>query len=357
MMETKTKMQMTIDEGVEFWNDSCVVKELTEAVSAGAVGATSNPVIVENAVRSEPDRWLPLLDGLLREYPKTTEDEIAGKFIEKIGQRAASLLEPIYRKTEGQQGFLCLQINPKFYPSVEKMVEHGKNLARVAPNIAVKCPATMEGIEVIEELTANGININATVSFSISQVLSVAEAIERGIDKAHRLSVDTRKLHPYVTIMVGRIDDQMKRSVVKENVTMDPGYLNWAGIAVFKKAYALFKKRGYQSKLLAAAYRHHLQWSELIGENLILSIPYKWWRQFNDSDIPIEKTIEKPVDERIVKTLYEKIDDFRKIYDEDGMPPEDFIKYGASVCTLNQFLQGYHKVVETVRERRFALLV
>ena len=60
--------------------------------------------------------------------------------------------------------------------------------------------------------------------------------------------------HPYVTIMVGRIDDHLKRLREAENVDVDPELINWASIAIFKNAYAIFKDRGYKSKLLAAAF-------------------------------------------------------------------------------------------------------
>jgi transaldolase len=58
--------------------------------------------------------------------------------------------------------------------------------------------------------------------------------------------------------MVGRLDDWLKVAAEKENITIDPGYLELAGIAVFKKTYQLFRKRGYRIRLLSAAFRNHL---------------------------------------------------------------------------------------------------
>ncbi len=348
-----SRMQQTAELGTEFWNDSCALNELAEAVAQGAVGATSNPVIVGAAVSGDKARWLPVLEGLLREHPEDTEDDAAWRLIATLAKEAAALLAPVHEATGGRKGYLSVQVSPKFYRSTARMVEHGAALAALAPNIAIKCPSTREGIAAMEELTARGINVNATVSFTVPQVLATAEALERGLDRALRAGARAERLHPYVTLMVGRLDDHMKRVVERDGITIDPGHLSWAGIAVFKKAHRLFTERGFRSTLLVAAYRHHLHWSELVGERVIQSIPYGWWKQFNASDVIPRRTLHEPVAQAIVDSLHRKIPDFRRAYDEDGMRAEEFAGYGASAHTLRQFLVGYQQLVELVRDRMF----
>jgi transaldolase len=94
-----------------------------------------------------------------------------------------------------------------------------------------------------------------------------------------------------------------------------------------------------------------MHWSQLIGPNVILSMPYTWWKQFEASDIPVEPTLERPVEPRIVETLLRKFPDFRKAYDEGAIPPADFVRFGATIHTLNQFIGGYHDLLGIVRER------
>jgi transaldolase len=346
-----TKMRLTTERGADFWNDSCALNELGEAVRNGAVGATSNPVIVSTAVKADPGTWTPVLDELVLSMPEAGEDEIAWSLIEAIGRRAAALLEPVYRETGGRKGFLSMQVNPKLYRSSAKMLEHGRRLAALAPNVAIKVPATPAGIAAGVELVASGINVNATVSFTLPQALYVAQAFEGAMDRAKASGVDMPRLHPYVTLMVGRLDDLLQRVLAKEGVSIDPGYLHWAGIAVFKKARGIFRKKGYRSTLLAAAYRHHLHWSQLIGPGVVLSMPYAWWKQFEASDIEVEETLDRPVEPRIVDALYAKFKDFRRAYDENGLAPEEFVHYGATLHTLNQFIGGYQDLLAIVRER------
>jgi transaldolase len=208
-----------------------------------------------------------------------------------------------------------------------------------------------EGIAAMEELTGFGISCNATVSFSVAQAVSVAEAMERGYKKAQENKIDTENLRPCVTIMVGRIDDHITRVIQNQKINVDPGIAHWAGVAVFKEAHRIFKKRGFKAKLLVAAYRHPLHWTELIGSDVLMTIPYGWWTRFNKTDVLPVLSIEKPVDPKILDTLYNQVPDFKMAYEEGAMKLEEFVHYGATVHTLNQFFTGYESLLALVRAR------
>jgi transaldolase len=332
--------------GTELWNDSCALGELREAVEMGATGATSNPVIVLGAVKSDAKTWLPLIDQLGRDFPAATEDDLAWELIHEMGRRAAHLLEG--------RGRLSLQVNPKLFRDAARMLEQGLALSRLAPNTAVKLPCTAAGIEAMEELTARGVTINATVSFSVSQAVAAAEAVDRGLARLARAEDSpgaAARLQPFVTLMVGRLDDHLQRVMAKQGITIDPGHLHRAGIAVAKKAHRIFQARGHRARLLIAAYRHQLHWTELVGKGIILTMPYAWWKQFEASGIRVEETLSRPVDLAVVDELYGKFEDFRKAYDEGGLSPAEFAGFGPSVHTLQQFLSGYQDLICLVRGR------
>ena len=90
---------------------------------------------------------------------------------------------------------------------------------------------------------------------------------------------------PVCTLMVGRLDDWLKVQMEKEQLSVDPGYLEWAGVAVFKKAYQIYQERGYRLRLLSAAFRNHMHWSEFIGGDVVISPPCGWQKRYNASDI------------------------------------------------------------------------
>ena len=336
--------------GADWWNDSGVPDELAEAVALGATGGTSNPVIVSQTAKQHPELCLPILERLLVEHPAATEDDLAWKLLHQLGRDSARRLLPVFEATRGAKGFLSMQVNPKFHPDRDLMVAQAVELAALAPNIAIKVPATAAGVAAMEEMTARGIRINATVSFSVAQVLAVSAAIERGLKRARAAGVSgTDSLHPYITLMIGRVDDHLKRVAEAAHIATTPGVLDQAGIAVFKHAWQILRREGRPGTLLAAAYRHEGHWREIIGPDVLQTVPYTWWKQFDVSSRPVTATLATPIDESVLSELHAKFPDFTRAYAAEGMPPADFARYGATVHTLHQFLAGYADLVAIVR--------
>jgi transaldolase len=242
-----------------------------------------------------------------------------------------------------------MQVNPKFYPNPELMVAQATELASLAPNIAIKAPATEAGLIAMEEMTARGIRINATVSFTVAQALAVSAAIERGLARARSAGRNVENLHPYITLMIGRVDDQLKRAAARDGIAPTSGAVDWAGIAVFKHAHQLFQKSGRPGTLLAAAYRHEGHWADIIGPAVLQTVPYTWWKQFDRSPRIPSLTLDQPIDDAILRELRTHFPDFNRAYDADGLTPSAFLRYGATLHTLDQFLGGYADLLAFVR--------
>jgi len=334
----------------DYWNDSCAVEELTYAVERGATGATSNPSIVLDVLKKEKDHWAPRVRELAAANPAWTEVELTWATIEEMAVRGAGILAPVFDREKGRKGRLSVQTNPANYPDAGRMVEQAVRFAGLAPNIQVKFPATAAGIEAIEEATARGVNINATVSFTVPQALAAAEAVERGLVRWAAAGGDVAAMTPIVTIMIGRLDDWMKVLVERDDIALHPDAPNWAGIAAFKRAYGIFQERGYRSRLLAAAYRHRLHWTELVGGDIIHTFPHAWQVRFNASGIAPVARMDVPVDPALIDDLYDRVPDFRRAYDPDGMTPAEFASYGASARTLRGFIKSYHDLQAAIRD-------
>jgi len=347
----KSKMhEMVSTTPTDLWNDSCSVRELTSAIEHGAVGATSNPTIVLNVLKQEFDLWEDRLAEIIEQNPDWTEVEITWKIFEEIGVKGSELLFPVFEKMNGKKGRLSIQTNPANYRNAERLTEQAVHFHSLAPNIQVKIPVTKSGIEAIEEATYQGVNINATVCFTVPQSLAVAEAVEKGLKRREKEGKPTADMTPVCTIMIGRIDDWLRIVAKRDGIMVDPGALNWAGIACMKKAYKIYKERNYRSRLLAAAYRHHMHWSELIGGDMIHTIPYKWQVLYNKSDIEIKDTMKEPVPEDMLSKLVKYFEDFRKAYDEDGLSIDEFDTFGATVRTLRGFTDSYHELQSVIRD-------
>ncbi|HLY14941.1 MAG TPA: transaldolase family protein [Candidatus Limnocylindrales bacterium] len=332
----------------QYWNDSCSIAELEYAVANGAVGATSNPTIVGEVLKKEADTWLPRIRAIQAERPAASDLDITWQVIEEMAVRGAAILAPICEQSAGRTGRLSIQTNPTEFRSSERMLEQGRRFAGLAPNIQVKFPATSAGLQAIAEATELGISINATVSFTLPQALAVGAAVERALERREAAGLDVAAMSPVCTLMVGRLDDWVKAVCERDEITVDPAAPNWAGIAVFKRAAALFGERGYRTRLLAAAYRHHLHWSELIGGDVSLTIPYAWQRRFNASSIAVRPRFDDPVPAAYLDELRAAVPDFERAYQPDGLTIEEFDAYGATVRTLRGFIGSYWDLVRTI---------
>jgi transaldolase len=343
LAESVKKFPMT-----DLWMDSCGEEELDYGILRGIVGATSNPIIVGNVVKNEMDKWEPEIKKLIQDMPEATEDEITWALIDEVGALRSKKLLPKFEEFKGKKGCLSIQVNAKYYRDPKRMVEQAMHLNSLGKNMMIKIPASAAGIKAIEEATYRGASTNATVSFTVAQAVAVAEAVERGMTRREAEGLPTEDMGPVCTIMIGRTDDWLKKYVNKTGMVVDPECLEWAGVAVIKEAYRIYKERGYRTRLLSAANRNHYHWSQLLGGDLAQTINYSWWKRLEACDIPVEEHMSDPVPERFMKEL-KKIPEFDKSFLEDGMKPEEFVHYGGFRDTLNQFLGGYEDLVHVIR--------
>lgn len=347
LIEMKQKFPNT-----HIWVDSCSKADLEYGLSVGVVGATTNPVIVNSVLQKEMPMWEDTIRKLYAENPSATEDDIAWMLIEMMGLRGCETLRPVYEEAKGACGKISMQTNIKNYKNAEKMAAQAVGFGKLAENIQVKMPISKEGLKAFEEATYQGVSINATVSFSVAQAVALAEAVERGLKRREAEGKDTSKMTPVCTIMIGRIDDWLKKAVSRDAIAIAPEALEWAGVAVFKHAYKIFKQRGYRTRLLTAAYRNIYHWQQFIGGDVSMTITANWLKVYDNSNVEIRNYMDDPVPQQWMDEL-DKLPDFHRAYDEDGMTPEEFEYYGAFITCLEGFFAGYENLLKQIRPFQF----
>ncbi len=351
LIEVESPLQRMVEgTATDYWNDSCAVAELEYAIERGATGATSNPSIVGEVMKKEKDHWVPRVREIAAEHPHWSEVEITWSLIEEMGVRGAGILAPVFEREDGRKGRLSLQTNPANYRDPARMTEQAVHFSTLAPNLQVKFPSTAAGLEGLEEATARGVVINATVAFTVSQAIAVGEAVDRGIRRFEAAGGDASRFSPVCSLMIGRLDDWVKVLVERDDISLHPDAANWAGIAVFKRAYGIYRERGYRTRLLSAAYRHRLHWTELVGGDVVLTMPHAWQTRFNKSGIALEERIDVPVDPAIIDDLCLRVPDFVRAYEPGGLAVEEFEGFGAAARTLRQFITAYHDLQGVVRD-------
>ena len=343
-------LRMTQETPTRLWNDSATPEELSAAIGWGAVGATCNPVIALAALRSDLPRWQRRIREYADTHPTASESQTGWAMVEALSIEAAALLTDAFAEHAGRNGRLSVQTDPRLYRDAEALVEQAVRFDALASNIIVKIPATAVGIRAIEEATYRGVSINATVSFTVPQAVAVAEAIERGLERRERERLEVGSMGPVCTIMVGRLDDWMKAVAKRDGVNVDPTFVDWAGVAVFKRAYKIFLERGFRTRLLSAAFRNPMHWSELVGGDVVISPPFEWQVRLNASGIEPLPRIDVPVDEAVLRGLQDALPEFRRAYDPDGMAIGEFEDFGATRRTLRQFLSACAELEGLVRD-------
>jgi len=346
-------LRMTQSTPTCLWNDSADPQELPQSLTFGAVGATCNPVIALNSIKADLATWTPRIVGLAKNRPTATEDELGWLAVAELSIAAARLLEPAFAAHAGRNGRLSIQTDPRFWRNTEALVEQAVEFSGLADNIIVKIPATAAGIAAMEEATYRGVSINATVSFTVPQALAVAEAIDSGLRRREAEGLDTAHMGPVCTIMVGRLDDWMKVAASQHGLDLDPAVFGWAGVAAFKKAYRIFRERGYRTRLLSAAFRNLMHCTELVGGDVVISPPFGWQTKLNaayaEQGKDLTPRIDVPVDPAILDALTQ-IPEFRAAYEPDGLTIPEFDSFGATRRTLRQFLAANNELETLVRD-------
>lgn len=331
------------------WNDSAAPTELEQSIAFGAVGATCNPVIAYAAIKSDLSYWKLRILQLAAEHPTASESDIGWKAVEELSVTAAKLLGPTFAASGGRNGRLSIQTDPRLHRDEKALVEQAVRFSGLADNIIVKIPATSVGIRAIEEATYRGVSINVTVSFSVAQAVTAAEAIERGLDRRAAEGLPEHEFGSVVTLMGGRLDDWLKSWTQANRILLDPGILEWAGVAALKRAYAIFRERGFRSRVLSAAFRNHMQWSELQGGDLVVSPPFEWQLRIHENDIPVADRIDVPVAPAVLEALL-GLSEFRRAYEPNGLSIDEFDHFGPTVRTLRQFLEADEQLDQLVRD-------
>ena len=314
-----------------YWHDSAVRDEQLNAFSNGAVGMTTNPFLVNSTLTANPGFWA---DSLAKLPKGLTGDEKVCALIRCVTGYYAEQVRPIFDQKIPGKGYVCAQTNPNKSGDAAYMIAQAKELATIAPNIVVKMPATNAGITAYEECAALGINVAATVSFTVPQVLAVGEAAARGKQRA--IENGTKPGLSIAVMMVGRLDDYLRDVAQDSGAAVSESDITQAGIACMKRAYAIFNERGYDTYLMPAGCRGANQVIELAGAKMIFSIAPKIVKLL-DPNTPCQERINVLVDQAVIDRLM-TMPEFRKAYEPDGMSRTDFITYGSSNRTIDQFI-------------------
>jgi transaldolase len=181
--------------------------EFARLVQDGISGVTSNPTIFEKAITGSAD-YDDALAKLVAEGKSA--EQIYEVLITEDIQAAADVLRPVFDDTRGGDGYVSVEVSPLIAHDTPATIEDVRKWsARISrPNLMVKIPATQEGIPAIEEMIAEGRNINITLIFSLQMYRRVIEAYVRGLERRAAAGQPLHQIASVASFFVSRIDTE-----------------------------------------------------------------------------------------------------------------------------------------------------
>ncbi len=319
-------------------------------------GATTNQPLTWQVLEKYPEVWAEWLAAQREAAGNLDAREAMWRTHIEIAARGADMLMPIFEATNRRHGQICCQVDPRDLTDLPAMLAQARRIHAARPNIMVKLPGTAEGIEAVRILTAEGIPTNVTLGFTVAQLVATGEAARAGLVEARQRGTDLRNWRSCAVMMLGRYEDAppLKAQAAERGIELSEADVRWAGIAIFRRAHALFQKRSYPSKLMAASMRlgptvdgaqrvWHLE--KLAGANAVLTVFPNIFEAFltNYPELPIASQIAESVPEDVLARL-SRIPYFAAAYDEHGLAPEQFAAHPALRITAASFVDAMVKI-------------
>ncbi|MFF6792439.1 transaldolase [Streptomyces filamentosus] len=204
------------DEGVAIWLDDLSRKRiasgnLAELIDQShVVGVTTNPSIFQKAISSGDGYEQQLADLAAR---KVTVDEAIRMITTADVRDAADILRPVFDSTDGQDGRVSIEVDPRLAHDTVATIAEAKQLAWLVdrPNTLIKIPATKAGLPAITEVIGLGISVNVTLIFSLERYRAVMDAYLAGLEKARERGLDLSKIHSVASFFVSRVDTEIDK--------------------------------------------------------------------------------------------------------------------------------------------------
>ncbi|GAA0903823.1 transaldolase [Streptomyces thermoalcalitolerans] len=256
------------------------------------MGVTTNPTIFQKAI-SQGDGYEQQLSDLASRG--VTVDEAIRMITTADVRDAADILRPVFDATDGQDGRVSIEVDPRLAHNARATVAEARQLAWLVdrPNTLIKIPATKAGLPAITETIASGISVNVTLIFSIERYRAVMDAYLSGLEKARAKGLDLSKIHSVASFFVSRVDTEIDRRLDALGTDEAKALRGKAGVANARLAYQAYEEvfasdrwsaleregANRQRPLWAStgvkdkAYRDTLYVEELVAPNTVNTMP------------------------------------------------------------------------------------
>lgn len=339
----------------------------------GLAGVTSNPTIFMKAISGNTD-YDEALKGMLRGGERDEKELFLGLAFEDIAN-AADILWPVYQADGGRNGLVSIEVSPDLAHDTEATIKEATRLFSTLgkKNILVKVPATREGLPAIQRLTADGVNVNVTLLFSINRYVEVTDAYLKGIEARVAAGKPVDEIASVASFFVSRVDTLTDKFLEEKLASASSAddkkrirdLLGTAAVANAKLAYERYKEIFSSERFMKlkekGAREQHMLWGstgtknpaysdikyveELIGPDIVNTMPESTMMAYKDHGKP------RP-------TLEEDLDGARAVFKELEAVGVDINQVTAELETdgVKLFSDSFFTLLKEIAEKRDAFL-
>jgi transaldolase len=327
-------------------------------------GCTTNPPLSLEAVKAAPEFWNARIDELVNANPGITPKELFWETYKLVVKKGAEAFRPMNEASGGRFGWVSGQLDPRLFTEKEAMYRQADELAALQPNVMIKVPASMEGVDVVRYLTSKGISTNVTTCFTVAQVMAVARAAQEGLEQAKKAGVDVSRWRAVITLMMGRLSE--RKNLIEQGeyrgIHISDADRKWFGIAAFKRCVQLLREGGYPSKMLLCSVRpgplvngkmRFWDIEEFAGGDIVYTLPpYALEPMFNFcGDMEFNpQAIDRPVPQSSIDKVMQIPYGIQGL-DPNGLSRDQFNTHPATLLTVAEFSKAANGLEEYVTQR------
>jgi transaldolase len=326
-------------------------------------GVTTNPPLSLAAIRDAPTRWAAWIGSYHAANPNASDEDIFWALYKEIVRLGAAAFRPLHESSGYRYGHISAQVDPRYAFDTDAMLRQAYELAVVSPNVMIKVPGTREGMPVLREITRRGISTNCTLAYTVSQFVAAAEEVQAGLAEARASDIDLTGWKSVVTDMSARWENapDFATQGLESGVELSAEDRRWAGIAIFKQAQRIFRRRAYPSKMLLCSVRMgpvidgvdrcwHLE--HTAGADAVFTLPPAFLTEF------IQRCGTPSFDSRIWDQLpidviarLRRVPYFKQGYDLGGIPVDEFNEIPSLQSNEREFSSATEEMVTFVRDQ------
>lgn len=331
----------------KLWINNVTREEARQAIEAGAVGCTQNPSYTWKMLTHPTDasHARELLKQTLKE--SSCDNEVQCMLQRKLVKEIADIFMPVYQASHSEHGYVSIQGDPIHEDDPNVIIQEGRLNREMGPNVMIKIPATKAGLDAMDVLISENTPINATEVMGLSQALEICRMYQRVSQKTGK------KPKIYYSLITGIFDEYLQKWVKDQEIQVSSDMIYVAGLAIARKTYQITKAHWPGIGCIGGGVRGLHHFTEMVGADVCITM--NWQGQADELlklNQPVVSRFFNPVPELFIDELLEKVPEFARAYNANGLSVAEFGLYGPVEYFRHLFIQAWESAAQLIRTVR-----